>query len=125
MAAILNRLIVNICCDEPPVCRDFYVQLFAFEVQFESDWYIQLRAEPGLELGLIARNHEIVPPASRSQPSGSYLTLVTDELDSLHKRARDLGHAVLQEPHDTFYGQRRLLLCDPEGMVVDVSAPIA
>jgi uncharacterized glyoxalase superfamily protein PhnB len=38
-----------------------------------------------------------------------------EDVDALFKRARSLGAAVLEEPKDTFYGDRRCGVADPEG----------
>ena len=59
------------------------------EVASESDWYIRLRSpsDPGLELGLIQRNHPLLPAHWRAAPVGMYLTFVVDNVDDIHARA--------------------------------------
>jgi catechol 2,3-dioxygenase-like lactoylglutathione lyase family enzyme len=122
----LDRLLTNLGSADLPRSKAFYTQLFDFDVAYDSDWFVQLRANSGpLEMGLIARQHEIVPEAARVPPQGIYLTFVVSSVDEVFERAQAAGHDIIREPVDTFYGQRRLLLCDPDGVVVDVSAPIA
>ena len=56
----------------------------------------------------------------RNQPQGFYITFVVDDVDELFEVAQAENFGVFQAPLDTFYGQRRLLLKDPNGTVVDV-----
>jgi len=124
--AKINRLLTNICSDDLPASEAFYTQLFDFKAAFSSDWFVNLISEAnGLELAIIAREHEIVPSAVRQQPTGFYLTLVVDDVDEFHKKAVARDVEIIQPPADTFYGQRRMLIRDPNGVVVDVSSPIA
>lgn len=104
--------------------RDWYVSLFGYRVEFESDWFVHLQdpENPAIELGIIARDHEIVPEQHRADPAGGMLTLVVDDVDTLHTQAVDEGIEVVEEPRDLFYGQRRMLLLDPDGLMVDVSS---
>lgn len=121
----INRLITNLCSDHLVASRNFYTHLFDMEVAFDSDWYIQLTAKSSdLELGIIDRTHAIVPDGFRQSPQGMYLTFVVDDVDAVHQLAVNKGFTVVHPPTDTFYGQRRLLLQDPDGTLVDVSAPI-
>ncbi|MEM8968934.1 MAG: VOC family protein [Bacteroidota bacterium] len=56
--------------------------------------------------------------------NGFYTIFVVDNTDEVFKIAKTEGFEVLSEPTDTFYGQRRSLLKDPNGALVDVSSPI-
>jgi predicted enzyme related to lactoylglutathione lyase len=66
-----------------------------------------------------------VPDAVKAAPAGVIVTIVVAHCDAIHETARGLGAEVLQPPTDMPYGQRRMLLRDPEGTVLDISAPIA
>ena len=123
----LHRLLINLCTSDLPASRDFFVSLFDFEVQFDSDWFVSLKSkENGLELGLIAAGHELVPEAMQPMPpQGFYLTLVVAEVEAVYAKAQDMGVQVISPPTDTFYGQRRMLLKGPDGMVLDVSSMIS
>lgn len=123
----IARLIPNICSQKLAESRDFYVNLLGFEVAFNSDWYVQVASpnNPKLELGIIQQDHELVPPAFQKTPQGQYLTLVVDDVDAVYAKAQTMNLEVLQPPKDEFYGQRRMLIVDPNGLLLDVSAPIA
>ena len=115
----------NICSDNIAESRDFYTKLFDFKVGYDSDWFVHLISEDKkLELGIIDRTNEIVPVDFQNNPQGFYMTFVVDSADEIFKIAELEKFEIISEPKDTFYGQRRLLLKDPDGTLVDVSSPI-
>ncbi len=121
----INRLLTNICSEKLPESKAFYTGLFDFTVDYDSDWFVHLiSADRKLELGIIQRDNDIVPASSRQQPQGIYLTFVVESADDCYAKAKAAGFQVIEPPADTFYGQRRMLLEDPNGVVVDVSSPI-
>lgn len=121
----LNRIMTNICSDNLAESRDFYTKLFDFNVDYDSDWFIHLISrDKKLELGIINRTNEIVPKAYQSKPQGFYLTFVVENADEIYAIAKTENFEIVSQPEDTFYGQRRLLLKDPNGALVDVSSRI-
>lgn len=119
----INRLLTNLCSDNLEESKVFYTSLFDFAVDYDSDWFVHLISEgQALELGLMQLTHELVPEEYRGKPTGMYLTLVVDDVMAIYENARKLGYNVLKEPELTFYGQKRLLLVDPGGVLVDVSS---
>lgn len=121
----INRMITNICSNHIEESKLFYTTLFDMKVSYDSDWYVQLTSNDGtLELGVIDTDSEVVPKEARSQPQGLYLTFVVSDVAPLFDLAKQHTLHILTTPHDTFYGQRRLLLKDPNGIVVDISSPI-
>jgi catechol 2,3-dioxygenase-like lactoylglutathione lyase family enzyme len=120
-----SRLLTNLCSDRLGESRDFYVSLLGFKVNYDSDWYVQLRSptHPGLELGLIARSSELVPPPFQQAPAGMYLTFVVPDVDAVYAKALSLELSILQEPRNEFYGQRRFLTVDPNGCLIDICSP--
>jgi predicted enzyme related to lactoylglutathione lyase len=120
----LNRLIVNISSEKLAETRDFYTALFDFKAEFDSDWFVNLiSSDRGFELGIIRRDHEIVPKEAQTPPGGIYLTLVVDDVDGAYERAKSKQAEIVEPPANTFYGQRRMLLKDPNGIIIDVSSP--
>jgi len=121
----LNRMMTNICSDQLPASKLFYTTLFDFRVDYDNDWFVHLiSADQQLELGIIDRTHAIVPPTVQQAPTGFYVTFVVEDVDAVFEVAKTNSFEVISEPEDAFYGQRRLLLKDPDGAIVDVSAPI-
>ena len=96
----VRRLLSNISSDRLQESRDFYADLLGMEVAFESDWYIRLHSptNPGLELGIIQRDHPLLPADWRAVPVGMYLTFVVDNVDDIHARAVVRGLPIVQPP---------------------------
>ena len=121
----LNRIITNICSNNLAESRDFYTKLFDFNVDYDSDWFIHLVSkDKKLELGIINQTNEIVPKEFQNNPQGFYITLVVNNAEEIFQIAKSKQFHIVNEPTDTSYGQRRLLLKDPNGTLVDISSPI-
>ncbi len=122
---VLNRIMTNICSDKLPESKHFYTKLFDFNVDYDSDWFIHLISkDKNFELGIIDKSNELVPAEFQNNPQGFYITFVVDNVDELLTIAASEKFEIVSPPVDTFYGQRRLLLKDPNGTLVDVSSPI-
>lgn len=123
----MNRCMTNILSADVEAAARFYEALLGLNRHFDSDWFIILTHDgvPGLEFGLLQRDHAIVPEEARAAPSGIIVTFVVEDCDAVARRAQNLGAPVLSPPTDMPYGQRRMLLRDPDGTVIDVSAPTA
>jgi len=122
----IHRVFASILTDDLEASRRFWVDLLGFAVSFQSNWFVHLSApdEATLELGLLLRDHETVPQAYRAAPAGGLITVVVEDVEAVHDAARARGYRVVEAPRDMFYGQRRMLLEDPAGQLVDVSAPM-
>ena len=116
------RLFTNICSENLSDSKAFYTELLGLSIKYDSDWYVQLCSEqdPQLELGLIQRDHELVPAQYRNPPNGVYLTFVVSDVDAMYQRALGMDVPIIQAPRDEFYGQRRFLAKDPSGCLVDI-----
>ncbi|MFK7800804.1 MAG: VOC family protein [Anaerolineae bacterium] len=119
----IGRILTNLCSNNLEASTYFYTSLFNFTIQFESDWFVHLQAEnQSLEIGIMQADHDLVPQEFRGKPTGMYITFVVDDCDAVFERAKGLGVEIVQAPEMTFYGQNRLLLKDPAGILVDVSS---
>lgn len=119
------RILTNICSDDLPASKTFYIDLLGFDVKYDSEWYVQLclRSNPDIEYGIIQRHHELVPEAYRGAPTGMYVTFVVEEVDAVFARAEEMGLEIVQAPKNEFYGQRRFLVKDPNGCLLDICSP--
>ena len=117
---------INICSDNLTESKEFYIKLFDFQVNYDSDWFVHLTSkDKQLELGIIDRTNQIVPKGYQNLPQGFYITFVVDDVEEVYEIAKEKKIEVIEVPTKTFYGQRRLLLKDPNGAVVDVSSLIS
>ncbi|MGF1458378.1 MAG: VOC family protein [Leptolyngbyaceae cyanobacterium] len=124
---VIARWLINICSQDLAASRGFYTQFLGLTVAYDSDWYVQLVSDehPQLELGVIQQDHGLIPPEFQAAPQGLLLTFVVDDVDALYERARAMAIAIVQPPKNEAYGQRRLLVRDPNGLLLDLSTPIA
>jgi uncharacterized glyoxalase superfamily protein PhnB len=63
-----------------------------------------------------------VPAAFRGSPAGIVVTVVVPDVDEVHRAVVEQGLDVVEAPRNLFYGQRRMLVRDPSGTLVDVSS---
>jgi len=119
------KILTNICSDNLKESKNFYVELLDFEVKYDSDWYVQLCSPKGseIEYGLIQRDHELVPSDYQFPPTGMYVTFVVDDVDIIYSKALSMKLDILQAPRNEFYGQRRFLVKDPSGCLIDICSP--
>ena len=119
------RILTNICSDDLQKSREFYVNLLDFKVKYDSDWYVQLCSsqDSEIEYGIIQRDHELVPEEYQNIPNGMYVTFVVEDVDVVYVRAVDMGITIVREPRNEFYGQRRFLIKDPNGCLIDICSP--
>lgn len=124
-ASKIERTMFNVVTDDIARVRDFYTTLLSFVPIYESDWYVVLVPEEGprFELGIIRRSTDVTPLAATRPPGGGYLTFVVEEVLVAFEQAKAMNADIIEPPVDLFYGQRRMLLRDPAGTVVDISSP--
>jgi len=121
----ITRFMTNICSDNLSESRDFYTKLFDFKIDYDSNWFVHLISkDKQIELGIIDRTNKIVPKEYQNSPQGIYITFVVENADDIFEIAKKENFKIIEEPQNTFYGQRRLLLKDPNGTLIDVSSPI-
>lgn len=122
----MQRCFTNILSNSVESTAQFYENVLGMTRHFNSDWFVILThtAIEGLELGVLQRDNDIVPKAIRAAPAGIMITFVVEDCNSIHTEAIKNNVDIIEPPTDMPYGQRRMLLRDPDGTVVDVSSLI-
>ncbi len=115
----------SLLTDDLRATRRLFEKLFDFKVEFANDWFVSLKAPDGGQLGVMKRTSEFVPKAHQKTPRGVMITVVVDDVEKAYLKARKLKLDIVEEPRDLPYGQRRMLLLDASGALVDVSSPTA
>lgn len=129
----VTRAFANVLTDDIGATRDFYVDLLGLTVAFDSDWFVNLTSgrvdpetgAPTCELGIWRRSHELIPAEFRQLPNGVIVSFIVDDVDAVHAEAEQRQLSIVAAPRNLFYGQRQMLLTDPNGTLVDVSTPTA
>ena len=121
----MKRAFTSILVADPERSARFYEQLLGMNRHGDFGWFVILTHEemPGLEFGLLDRDHETVPEALAKAAGGALLTFVVNDVLDSHARAQGMKAHIIEAPIDMPYGQRRMLVRDPDGFVLDISSP--
>lgn len=120
----IKRVFVNVFVEDLARARAFYEEFLGFRPRFTSDWFLHLAAPESelLEVGLLPRDGTLVPESFRNAPTGVMISIVTSDVDAVYASATQRGIAVERPPTNQFYGQRSMLIRDPDGTLIDVSS---
>ena len=121
----LSRLFPVIYSEKLEETKQFYCQLLGFQVEFDSDWFVNLTggASGELEIGIQRYDHELIPEAFQVVAKGLSLALEVDDVDAVYSSFRGRQDLVA-EIADEDYGQRHFMCVDHNGVLVDVGMPI-
>ena len=101
--------------------KEFYVELFGFEVVFDSDWFVLLGSGES-QLGFMAPNLESQAPIFRNafQGQGTWLAIDVEDVDAEYSRIQSLGVPIEVPIRDEAWGDRHFVVVDPNGIGVDI-----
>ena len=101
--------------------KEFYVELFGFEVIYDSDWFVLLKAGES-QLGFMVPNHEAQAPIFRKafQGQGTWIAIDVEDVDAEYERIQSLGVPIEVPIRDEAWGDRHFVVVDPNGIGVDV-----
>ena len=122
----MQRAFANVLSGDVEQTARFYQALLGMKRVGDFGWFVVLSHDemPDLEFGILANDHDTVPEGINLVPGGTIFTFVVPDLDQVVEMATKLQADVVQEATDMPYGQRRLMLRDPDGNVIDISSPI-
>lgn len=122
----MNRAFTNILSSDVNGTAQFYQDLLGMKRTGDFGWFVVLSHDemPDFEMGILAKDHDTVPSELSSRPAGVILTFVVADVEEVYAKALSMQANIIQQPTNLPYGQRRLMLRDPAGSAVDVSAPI-
>lgn len=103
--------------------RAFYTELLGFEVSFDHDHYLGLRAgaKGSPELGFMLPDADC-PDAFAGK--GLTFGISVENADVEHARLQRLGVTIVQPPTDQPWGARSFVALDPNGVALYISHPI-
>lgn len=122
----MERAFVNILTGDVAATAQFYQDLLGMTRTADFGWFVVLSHKdmPRFEMGILDATHDTIPNGISPSPAGFIVTFVVKDLEEIHARAIAIQAEIIQEPTDLPYGQQRLMLRDPAGTAVDISAPI-
>ncbi len=101
--------------------KEFYVELFGFEVIYDSDWFVLLKAGES-QLGFMVPNHESQAPIFHNafQGQGTWIAIDVEDVDAEYERMQSLGVPIEVPIRDEAWGDRHFVIVDPNGIGVDI-----
>ncbi|RUO29594.1 VOC family protein [Aliidiomarina soli] len=118
-----NSVYPVLVTEDVAASKAFYTRYFGFEVTFEADWYVSLRAGQGqpFELALLQAGHPTLPESFRQPLAGGLLlNFEVDDADSHYQRLCEAGLTMHQPIRSEDFGQRHFITADPNGVLIDV-----
>jgi catechol 2,3-dioxygenase-like lactoylglutathione lyase family enzyme len=108
----ISRAVPNIRSDQPGETRDFFADLFGFEVAMDMGWVTTLASpsNPSVQITIISGDDMAAPG----------ITVGVEDVDAIHAKAVERGLAIAYPLRDEEWGVRRFMLRDPNGIVVNV-----
>jgi predicted enzyme related to lactoylglutathione lyase len=108
----ISRAVPNIRSDRPAETRDFFIDLFGFEVAMDMDWVMTVASpsNPSVQITIVGDDDMAAPGISVE---------VTD-VDAVYAKAVERGMDVAYPLSDEEWGVRRFMLREPSGTVVNV-----
>ena len=121
----LSRLFPVIYSQHLSRSKEFYSELLGFDIEFDSDWFINLvgGVDGQFELGIQQFDHELIPEKFRARAQGLSIALEVENVDEIYEKFRNRKDLV-SEIADEEYGQRHFMCVDPNGVLLDVCTPI-
>ena len=104
----------------------FYREHIGFEPLFESDWYehLQRGQDASVTLAVLDGDHETIPAAFRGRAGGVLLNFEVDDVDAVNDALATAGVPIIQPLRDEAFGQRHVIVADPNGVLIDVITEI-
>jgi catechol 2,3-dioxygenase-like lactoylglutathione lyase family enzyme len=108
----ISRAVPNIRSDRPAETRDFFVDLFGFEVAMDLDWVMTLASpdDPAVQVTIISSDDMAAPG----------ITVGVEDVDGVHAKAVERGLQIAYPLRDEPWGVRRFMLREPNGTIVNV-----
>ena len=126
--AEMENITLGIVSNKLIESKEFYVNYLDFEVVFENDWYIHMRAqsEPSFQIAFMQPEHPTQPPIFKPAFGGKglFYTLEVSDVEALYEKLRTAGVDIEFPITDEDWGERHFALYDPNGVALNISQPI-
>lgn len=102
----------NVRSERPAETRDFFIDLFGFEVAMDMGWVVTIASpgNPSVQVTIVSGDDMAAPGIS----------VEVGDVDAVHARAVERGLEIAYPLRDEEWGVRRFMLREPSGTVVNV-----
>jgi len=110
------RAVPNIRSARPAETREFFVDLFGFEVAMDMGWVMTVASpsNPSVQITIVGGDDMAAPGIS----------VEVADVDAVHVKAVERGFEIAYPLRDEEWGVRRFMLREPSGTVVNVLSHI-
>jgi catechol 2,3-dioxygenase-like lactoylglutathione lyase family enzyme len=110
---------------DPTAAGQWFEQHLGFAVLVDLGWYVSTQHpdHPEVRIDFVRSDHETWP-APASGVAGAMLALVVADVDAEHERLAAAGVRVLKPLVTEPWGQRRVQVAGPDGLVVELVQPV-
>src|ERR671915_842158 len=108
----IRRAVPNIRSERPAATRDFFLDLFGFEVAMDMGWVVTVASptNPSVQVTIIGND----------DPAAPGISVEVADVDAAHAKAVQQGFEIAYPLRDEDWGVRRFMLREPSGTVVNV-----
>jgi len=116
----IRRVVPDLNTDRMDESREFYIQVFGFEVGMDMGWVATLASpdNPTAQINLLRGTGE---SDTREAPD---LTIEVTDVDAVYDIVVERGLEVVYPLTDEEWGVRRFFVTDPGGFVVNVMSHV-
>ncbi|REF27600.1 putative enzyme related to lactoylglutathione lyase [Xenorhabdus cabanillasii] len=118
-------MLTNILTDDLASTSNLFANLLNFNIEYKSDWFITMSSGAHRKISAFLRTSEFIPELYQKPCQGLIITFVVKDVEPYLSKAKTLTLELVEPPRDLPYGQRRLLIKDKSGALIDISAPTA
>ncbi|MGV9375734.1 VOC family protein [Nonomuraea sp. NPDC003707] len=111
---------VSLTIDDIAASQAFFTTHLGYSVQAAAEGFVSLTRTDAVDIVLLARGTQVLPPEQRDQHAAGLilaLTLATG-LQDQEKRLRDAGVEITMPLREEPWGERLFQVTDPNGVII-------
>jgi uncharacterized glyoxalase superfamily protein PhnB len=124
----INLIGHALMAENPSTSAQWFADHFGFKINTNIGWYVNTQhpGHPNVSLDFVDRTHESSPDVLRGkQVAGTLLAFLVADVDAEERRLRAEGLEIVLPLVTEPWGQRRVQVQGPDGLVVEVLQVVA
>ncbi|MBB5774915.1 VOC family protein [Nonomuraea jabiensis] len=111
---------VSLTVDDVAASQEFFTTYLGYTVQRAADGFASLSRDDAVDIVLLARGIEVLPPEQRDQRAGGLILAFTlaGGLAEHEKRLREAGAQITMPLRQEPWGEALFQVTDPNGVIV-------
>lgn len=111
---------VSLTVDDVAASQEFFTTYLGYTVQQAADGFASLSRDDAVDIVLLARGIEVLPPEQRDQRASGLIIAFTlaGGLAEQEKRLRDAGARITMPLRQEPWGEGLFQVTDPNGVIV-------